>query len=329
MEKGNQKINRILTKPVCVNANGFFFCRKMRIIIERMKTNGKISVRKIQIGIIFGLAFIAVFVWVITLSSNRGHLLSVAFLDVGQGDAILIEAPNGNRVLIDGGPPSGKILSELGTMMPFFDRDIDLVIATHPDQDHIGGLPDVFLRYSVQALVEPDLYAGNGVYEAMEINAEKEGARKIVARPGEVIRLDKNTMLEILYPDHKFAPNADTNSASVVVKLTYGNESFLFTGDLPQEQENALVGKYGDKLNVDVLKFGHHGSKTSTSPEFLAITSPEYGVVSAGADNKYGHPHKETLDIAMKDNVKVLRTDIQGRIVFETDGKTLLYEVKK
>jgi competence protein ComEC len=230
--------------------------------------------------------------------------------------------------LIDGGPPSGKILSELGAMLPFFERDIGVVIATHPDQDHIGGLPDVLARYSVQALVEPDLYSGNGVYEAMEKLAEKDGAKKIVARAGEIIRLDKNTTLEILYPEKKFPPAVEANISSVVVKLTYGNISFLFTGDLPAEQEKMLVEKYGTALDVDVLKFGHHGSKTSTSPEFLAVTSPEYGVVSVGADNKYGHPNKETLDLAEKDNVKVLRTDMMGRVVFSTDGKTLSYEKK-
>jgi competence protein ComEC len=288
-----------------------------------MKTNGKISVRKIQVGILFGITFIAVFVWVIALSSNRGHELRVVFLDVGQGDAIFIEVPNGNRVLIDGGPPSGKILSELGAMMSFFERDISVIIATHPDQDHIGGLPDVFARYFVQALVEPDLYSGNGVYETMEKIAEKDGAKKIVARAGEIIRLDKNTTLEIMYPEKKFPPGVEVNISSVVVKLTYGNISFLFTGDLPAEQEKMLVEKYGQALNVDVLKFGHHGSKTSTSPEFLAVTSPKYGVVSVGADNKYGHPNKETLDLAEKDKVKVVRTDEEGRIVFETDGVTL------
>ena len=289
-----------------------------------MKPTTKITVRKIQIGILLGMAVIAVFVWVAALSENRGHLLRVSFLDVGQGDAILIEAPNGNRVLIDGGPPSGKILSELGDMLPFFDRELGVVIATHPDMDHIGGLPAVFERYSVGALFEPDLYAGNGVYEAMEKHAEKESARKIVARPGEIIRLDKNIKLEILYPEHKFAPNADTNSSSVVVKLTYGNESFLFTGDLPKEQENALAEKYGTALHANVLKFGHHGSKTSTSEEFLTAVAPEYGVVSVGSENKYGHPNQETLDLAAKENVEVLRTDMMGRVVFETDGVTLI-----
>jgi competence protein ComEC len=122
----------------------------------------KFSVRKIQIVAVLFLAFIALFVWVITVSENRGHNLRVAFLDVGQGDAILIEAPDGNRVLIDGGTPSGKVLSELGSVLPFYDRDINVVVATHPDQDHIGGLPEIFKRYSVQTLIEPDIYSGNG-----------------------------------------------------------------------------------------------------------------------------------------------------------------------
>ncbi len=285
----------------------------------------KISVRKIQIGVLLFLTVITLFVWFIVVSENRGHNLRVTFLDVGQGDAILIEAPNGNRVLIDGGPPSGKTLSELGSVLSFYDRTIDTIIATHPDQDHIGGLPEVLKRYSVSALFEPDLYSGNGVYEEMERMGEKDGAQKIVARAGTIVHLDKNATLEILYPEKKFPPNAETNKSSVVAKLTFGKISFLFTGDLPQEEENYLVEKYGTKLDSDVLKFGHHGSKTATSPEFLATVSPKYGVVSVSADNKYGHPHKEVLDLAEKDKVEVLRTDQQGRITFMTDGTSITY----
>lgn len=287
-----------------------------------MNAMKKISVWKIQLGFLGILMFLCGFVWYRAFFLPQ-NILTVAFLNVGQGDAIYIHAPNGNSALIDGGPPDGKVLSELGSMMSFFDRGIDVVIATHPDQDHIGGLPEVLSRYHVRALFESGLASENGVYFAMEKEAEKEGSRKILARGGEKIRLARNVILEILYPDKSFPPRTDTNSASVVVKLTYGNESFLFTGDLPQEQENGLVRKYGTALHVNVLKFGHHGSKTSTSPEFLADVSPEYGIVSAGEGNKYGHPHKETLDLAEKDNVKVLRTDTEGRIVFETDGNNL------
>jgi len=295
----------------------FFFCCKKAYYFFM-----KLSVRKIQVGFLVILMLLCGFVWyrVFCIPQN---ILTVAFLNVGQGDSIYIQAPNGNSALIDGGPPDGKALSELGSVMSFFDRDIDVVIATHPDQDHIGGLPEIFSRYHVGALFESGLTSENGVYSAMEKEAESDGTRKIIARGGEKIHLAQNVILEILYPNKNFPPRAETNSTSVVVKLTYGNESFLFTGDLPQEQENELVQKYGTALHVNVLKFGHHGSKTSTSPEFLSDVAPEYGIVSAGAGNKYGHPNKETLDLAEKDKVKVLRTDTEGRVVFETNGINL------
>ncbi len=283
----------------------------------------KLSARKLQV---YALLFFAVFtaiIWFFVFTENREHKLRVVFLNVGQGDSIFIQAPNGNSALIDGGPPNGKVLSELGSVMSFFDRDIDVVIATNPDQDHIGGLPEVFSRYHVGALFESGLTSENGVYSAMEKEAEKDGTQKILARGGEKIKLAQNVILEILYPDKNFPPRAETNSTSVVVKLTYGNESFLFTGDLPQEQENELVQKYGTVLHANVLKFGHHGSKTSNSSGFFSVVAPEYGVVSVGEENKYGHPNKEVLDLAEQDKIKVLRTDIEGRIVFETDGVSL------
>jgi competence protein ComEC len=163
----------------------------------------------------------------------------------------------------------------------------------------------------------------------MEKGAEDEGARKIVARPGEIIKLGDGAVLQILYPERKTPPALGTNVASVVVRLTFGNESFLFTGDLPAEQEIYLAEKYGESLHANVLKFGHHGSKNSSSPEFLDAVHPEYGVVSAGAGNKYGHPNQEVLDLAEKDGIKVLRTDTEGRIVFTTDGVNLSYSVGK
>lgn len=281
---------------------------------------------------IYFLLFFSVanfFVWYAVLAEDRGEKLTVAFLDIGQGDAVFIEAPNGNQALIDGGPPSGKVLSELGRMMPFYDRDIDVVIATHPDQDHIGGLPEVFKRYNVGVLFEPGISSDNGDYQAMEQAGEKAGVQKILARGGMKIHLDKNTMLEIFYPDRDLPARIDTNRASIVVRLTYGNESFLFTGDLPKDEEEYLVQKDGVALRSNVLKFGHHGSHTSTSEMFFADIAPEYGVVSAGKDNRYGHPHQEVLDLAGKYNVLVLRTDTQGRIVFTTDGTTLSYSTEK
>ncbi len=284
---------------------------------------------RLKIYVLLVLATLNAFVWYAALAEDRGGKLTVAFLDIGQGDAIFIEAPSGNQALIDGGPPSGKVLSELGRMMPFYDRDIDVVIATHPDQDHIGGLPEVFKRYRVGVLFEPGVPSDNGDYLAMEQAGEKAGIQKILARAGMKIHLDKNTTIEIFYPDRDLPARIDTNRASIVVRLTYGNKSFLFTGDLPKAEEEYLVGKNGAALRSNVLKFGHHGSRTSVSEMFLTDVAPEYAVASAGKDNRYGHPHQEVLDLAEKYRVPVLRTDLHGRIVFTTDGNTISYSVQK
>ncbi len=284
---------------------------------------------RLKIYLLLSLVFVNAFIWYAALVEDRGGKLTVAFLDIGQGDAIFIEAPGGAQALIDGGPPSGKVLSELGRVMPFYDRSIDAVIATHPDQDHIGGLPEVFKRYRVGVLLEPGISSDNGDYLAMEQAGEKAGVQKILARAGMKIHLDKNTTLEIFYPDRDLPGKIDTNRASIVARLTYGNQSFLFTGDLPQAEEEYLAEKGGAALRSNVLKFGHHGSRTSTSETFLMAVAPEYGVMSAGKDNRYGHPHKEILDLAEKYRVPVLRTDLQGRIVVTTDGNTLSYSTKK
>jgi competence protein ComEC len=143
------------------------------------------------------------------------------------------------------------------------------------------------------------------------------------------IHLDKNTALEIFYPDRELPIRTETNRASIVARLTYGNTSFLFTGDLPIGEEEYLAQKDGTALRANVLKFGHHGSRTSTSELFLTTIAPEYGIVSSGKDNRYGHPHKEVLDLAEKYHVPVLRTDTDGRIVFTTDGNTLTYSTEK
>lgn len=284
---------------------------------------------RLKIYFLLALVLVNAFIWYAALAEDRGGKLTVAYLNIGQGDAIFIEAPNGAQILIDGGPSSGKVLSELGRMMPFYDREIDVVIATHPDQDHIGGLPEVFKRYRVNALFEPGVPSDNGDYLAMEQAGEKAGVQKILARAGTKIHLDKNTALEIFYQDRDLPARIETNRASVVARLTYGNESFLFTGDLPKDEEEYLVRKNGTALRSAVLKFGHHGSHTSTSEMFLANVAPGYGVVSAGKDNRYGHPHKETLDLADTSHVRVLRTDTQGRIVFITDGASLAYTTRK
>ncbi len=286
---------------------------------------------KLRLAVLFVLIFVTVFSVYFLIKESRG-VLTVAFLNVGQGDSIFIEAPNGNQMLIDGGPDR-SVLRELGKVMPFYDKDIDVVIATHPDADHISGLNDVLAKYKVSLFLEPGVLTDTNVYKELEKRIlEKEKLnkiKKIEARKGMVIDLGSGAngkvVLEILYPilDPR---GMETNTASIVARLVYGENEFLLTGDSPANIENYLVsldGAHGGKLESDVLKAGHHGSKTSTSENFVKSVSPQYAIISAGFENRYGHPHQDVLDNLNKFNIKILRTDLDGRIVFESDGMNI------
>ncbi len=259
-------------------------------------------------------------VWYAVYAESRSGL-TVAFLDVGQGDAIFIQAENGNQVLLDGGP-NKAVLSQLSKIMPFYDRSIDVVIATHPDGDHIGGLPDVLNRYNVDLVIEPGVESDTAVYKEFERLVEEKGVKKLLARRGMKIILNDNTYLLILFPDRDVS-GFDSNDASIVAKLVYEKTSFLFMGDSPKKIEEYLVSLDKEKLNTDVLKVGHHGSRTSTSESFLGYTSPEYAIISAGKNNRYGHPHKETLDMLNKFQIRILRTDESGIIKIKSDGNII------
>jgi competence protein ComEC len=262
--------------------------------------------------------------WTLVRESNGK--LTVAFLNIGQGDSIFIESPTGNQMLIDGGPGRG-VLRELSKVMPFYDRTIDIVMESHPDADHIGGLPDVLERYKVAIFMEPGVRSDTAIDKETEKDVVDEKSKFIEARRGMRIELGGGARLEILYPT--LDPRGmETNTASIVARLVYGESEFLLTGDSPISIENYLISlqdAHGGDLNLqsDVLKAGHHGSRTSTAPEYVAAVKPKYAVISAGKDNKYGHPHKEVLDTLEKAGVQVLRTDQDGRIVFESDGVNL------
>ena len=288
------------------------------------------SKEKFRFYLIIIFVFIAFIIWY-PLLHNQNNLLTVAFLDIGQGDSIFIESPDGKQILIDGGPNS-HVLRELSKLMPFYDRTIDVVIMTHPDQDHIGGLVDVLENYKVDFVMEPGVSSQNGVYEEIEKIIKKKNIPKILARQGMVVQLcnlkgeDNNKIckarLKILFPDGDVS-NFETNTASIVAKLVYGEKSFLFTGDSPKNIEKYLSGLLGKILKVDVLKLGHHGSRTSSSEIFLGFTNPEYAIVSAGLNNRYGHPHKEVISLVNNLGINILRTDELGTIVFKTDGLNL------
>lgn len=278
-------------------------------------------------------ALITIFLLSIFSLSTRGEVqseegtLKVSFLDVGQGDSTLIETPTGTQVLIDGGVDS-RVLTELSHTLGFFDKDIDMIIATHPDGDHIGGLIDVLMRYDVRTIVMTENENDTPIAEAFQKMVTEEGAKVIYARKGQVYDLGSgeagSTTLSILFPDHD-PTNLESNMSSIVARLSYGESSYLLTGDSPIEIEEYLVGQMGSALMSDVLKVGHHGSRTSTSENFITTVSPTYGIISAGKDNSYGHPHKEVVDRLTEHNVIQKNTADEGSIASETDGETIWF----
>lgn len=276
----------------------------------------------LQYAVIAVFLFINLIIWSAVARVDRQGVLTVAFLNVGQGDAMYIEAPNGNQMLIDGGNPSGAVLRELGRVMPFWDRSLDVVLSTHPDQDHVGGLPSVLSRMKVSRVVTTENTSATGASGEFEKIIKEKRLERILARAGGKIILDEGVVFEILFPN-KSTAGWETNLGSIVARLTYGEVSFLFTGDAPQSVEQYLVGTQGGLLKTNVLKLGHHGSRTSSAEVFLSAVDPEYAVVSAGKDNKYGHPHKEVTDLLAELQIPHINTADQGRIVFETEGTSL------
>jgi len=262
------------------------------------------------------LLFVNIFVWVIVFADGNNDL-KVSFLNVGQGDAIFIEAPNGNQMLIDSGP-NKKVLSELGKVMKFWDRSIDIIIATHPDKDHIGGFPEVLKRYDVDTIFETDVNSDTAVFGEFDNRATGSGVERILARAGQIIWLDSDVYVQILFPDRNVS-GLEANTASVIARLVYGETEFLLTGDSPKSIENYLAANYGESLQSDVLKLGHHGSKTSTSELFLGYVSPVLAIVSAGRDNRYGHPHEEVMSILEKFGIENKSTK-DGTITIISDG---------
>ena len=279
----------------------------------------KINIRWYLLAI---LLFANFFIWNAIFIETRNGILTVVFLDAGQGDAIFIEAPNGNQVLIDGGP-NKSVLRQLSKVMPFYDRSIDIVIATHSDKDHIGGLPDVLQRYTVDFILESGAKNDTGISRAFESAILQNKIKRIFAKRGMAIMLGDDVFLNILFPDRDVS-EVESNTTSIVAQLVYKNTEFMFTGDSPKTIEEYLVFLDGEKLRSDVLKVGHHGSKTSSLESFVGYVSPEYAIISAGADNSYGHPHKEVVEILNQFGSAILNTKDNGAIIFKSDGENIV-----
>jgi competence protein ComEC len=252
-------------------------------------------------------------------------LLEVDFLSVGQGDAELIKTPYGQNILIDGGPDN-KVLAELGRNLPWLDRKIDLVINTHPHDDNVSGLIDVLKKYQVARILMTAAPNNAPPFEEfLKVRAEKKTPVVIVAGK-QTITLGPDLILEILYPG-KNDLGADLNEDSIVARLIYKNEVFLFTGDAGLKTEEKLLFEKAD-LKADILKVGHHGSETSSSLDFLRAVAPRFAVIEVGLNNQFGFPKPDTLWRLNKVGAQIFRTDLNGTVKIRTDGEKIKIQSK-
>jgi beta-lactamase superfamily II metal-dependent hydrolase len=267
---------------------------------------------------------------IIPVFTNAGHThradnegkLSVYFLDVGQGDSTLFVV-DGKTILIDAGETDmgDRVVSDVRKLGV---TRIDLLVATHPHADHIGGMQKVLVAFPVGQVLDAGLPHPSSTYEHLLETIDRKNIPYRVAEQGQTIDVDPALRVVVLSPPAQRTGD-DPNINSIVLRISYGTIDFLLTGDLGGEGEDALI-RSGYPLDAEILKVGHHGSSSSTSPAFLARVRPELGVLYVGEDNPYGHPHKETLDLLKESGVTLYRTDRDGTVVVRTDGMS--YSVK-
>lgn len=253
------------------------------------------------------------------LATRESGKLTVAFMDIGQGDSIFIESPTGVQVLVDGGP-DGSVVRQLGKQMSLFDRSIDALILTNPDQDHFAGFVDVLDRYNVRAVYESGTYKDSSSYKTLEQKVADEKAEHALLRRGQTVDLGGGAYLRILFPDRDVS-GVDSNPGSLIMQLVYGETEVMLMGDSIISVENFISDLDGTGLQSDILKVGHHGSRTSTGEKLLENVKPAVAIISAGCDNSYGHPHRETLDRLASAKVPYLWTCKEGTVSFESNGK--------
>lgn len=285
-------------------------------------STAKVKNKKIVLMMVGILVCLSVMAWMVVWGLNRAGNLEVVFFDVGQGDSIYIETPDGFQILIDGGPDL-NVLEKLGQEMPFYDRNIDLVILTHPDHDHLFGLLEVLKRYQIKNILWTGVVKNTAEWKEWRKLIEEEGANIIIAEAGQRIDFQRSDLSErsdlymlILYPFENLEglEVENSNDSSIVAQLVFNDSSFLFAGDISKKIELKLINQ-DQELDSDILKVAHHGSKTSTSLEFLQAVSPEVAVISVG-ENKWGHPAEEVLQRLEQFGIDILITKELGDIKF-------------
>jgi competence protein ComEC len=279
--------------------------------------------QKFFLCLIFFLIVGNFFVWrtIFFIDDN----LKVVFFDVGQGDAIFIETPQGHQILIDGGPSGEKISRKLSQIMPPWDKEIDLLILTHQDFDHLNGALEAMKRYKINNVIWNGQTATSDTFRQWQEILAKSEAKVLIANDDQLVEAGR-AVLKIIYPfkEENYSVK-NQNDSSIVLRLSFGEIDFLLSGDAGQAVEKILLDRKGDFLSSEIFKAAHHGSKTSNSRDFLKAVEPRLIVVSVGKDNKYGHPHPEVLQRFVDFAIKVLRTDDLGDIKIKTNGKEFWY----
>lgn len=264
-------------------------------------------------GFVILLAVVFIGQEITDIRNDRAESLEVNFLDVGQGDSNLISYLGKYQVLIDGGPNGKEFLYQLGKVMPWSDKEIEVVVLTHPDEDHLAGLIDLVENYEIGVFLYNGQLAETEIYKQLQETLVEKNIKQEVLMEGSNIDIGKHLKFKVFNPDILVTGDKRRNEQSVVLRMDFGESSFLFAGDAGAEAEEAMVADRED-LDVDYLKVGHHGSKYSTSEEFLSRVTPEYAVISSGKDNRFGHPTEEVLERLSLVKAEVFRTDERGTV---------------
>jgi len=287
------------------------------------KLTYRLPTKTVMGGLVIALAL----VWIAAGSLPDGKL-HVVFFDVGQGDAIFIQSPTGQQVLIDGGPDPTTLLAHVGEQMPFWDRSLDLVILTHPDADHLTGLVPVLERYRVGQVFDVGHPSDAPSYTRWQELLTEKGVPVLDSRAGTRVTLSGGVTLTVLHPGPVLmaGTEADSNNNSIVTRLVWGQVSVLLPGDIEAEAERQLI-RSGRTLASTVLKAPHHGSDTSSTLAFLEAVNPQLVIISVGQDNRLGHPAPEVL--ARLAAYAVIRTDERGSVEVITDGQRLWVKTQR
>jgi competence protein ComEC len=286
--------------------------------------------RRVLPPLLVGVAALVVALWVPALARGPG-LLELHMVDVGQGDALALRTPRGRWVLIDAGRVWTGGDAGRRAVVPYVRRrggEVALFVLTHPDADHVGGAPSVLEALRPDRWWDPGFVHTSDVYREALAVARRHAIPWRRAEAGDSLHID-GVLLTVLGPDSAWlASQRSANDASAVLMVQHGRLRFLLTGDAEAAEEAWLVDRWGDALAATVLKVGHHGSRTSSTPALLDAVRPQVALVSVGAGNRYGHPAPEVLDALAARGVELLRTDRDGDIILRSDGRTLALETR-